>query len=347
MALKIVRIILCCSLLLITLEICIRVDQKLTYGAPLLRPYNISSMLTYDQVGVRGRPFGQYLRFRLNSLGYRSPETRWDRERIVSIGASETFGLTESDGMEYPRQLERSLNQRVRGDHYQVLNVAFPGQSIATAAKRTIEVADQIQPSVALIYPSFLPYFDPPADSREPVDWVKPGSQPELRLTAKFFELLDRLPPSVTTARYRFHIWKATRAAAIQPRVPEINVRRFHTDLGALLDRLQERRIKPILVTHATYFGQSVDPEERHMLIAWRRFEPTLAEDGFLDVEKRMNRVMREEANSRGVDLVDAENRMDGHENFSDWVHFTDLGANRMAQIITDKVVANKELRRE
>jgi hypothetical protein len=287
------------------------------------------------------------LRFRLNSLGYRGPELRWDRERIVSIGASETFGMTESDGMEFPRQLERSLNAKTGQDHYQVLNVAFPGQSIAAAAKRAPEVATKLQPSVALIYPSFLPYFNPHTDTREAVDWVKPGSSLDLRLPTKFFDLLDGLPPWARTAQYRVHIWKATRALSVMPRVPESNIRRFHSDLTKLLDHLKKERIKPILVTHATYFGQSVEPDERHMLFAWRRFEPTLAEDGFLDVEKRLNRVVREEADLRGIDLVDAEYRMDGHENFSDWVHFTDLGANRMAQIIAEKVLGKKEPVRE
>jgi hypothetical protein len=332
----ILRGVICTILFLVAWEMCVRIDQKVTYGAPLLGPFNISTMLTYDELGVKGRPYGRYLKFKLNSHGYRSPEPQPDREQIISVGASETFGMFESEDMEYPRQLERELNARAGTDRYQVLNVALAGQSIGAFVRRADQVADDLHPRVALIYPSFLPYINPPADGREPVEWVKSGSSLEPRLRSKLFNLIDSLPAWVNTARYSFHIWKATRHASIRQRLPQSNVDRFHEDLSRLLDRLQERHILSVLVTHATYFGNSVEPDERHMLIAWRRFEPTLAEEGFLDMEKRMNRVIRQEAAARKIRLIDAETNLDKHEYFADWVHFTDVGAHQMATIIAD-----------
>ncbi len=323
---------------------CVRIDQALTYGAPLFGRYDMSTMLTYDDIGVIGRPHGRYLKYKLNKLGYRSPEPRADRERIVTIGASETFGLFESEGKEYPRQLERELNARAGSDRYQVQNVAFAGQSLNAAGGRVPQIADEIQPELALVYPSFLPYINPPADGREPVDWVKQDSSFQSRLWPKLWNLMDTLPPFVNDLRFEYHIWKTVRNRPVRQQVPEANVSRFHEDLVNLLDKLQENNIRCVLVTHATYFGDSVDPDERPRLIAWRRMEPTLAESGFLDFEKRMNAVIRQEAAARQIKLIDAEARMNQHEFFADWVHFTDTGAAHMARLLATEIAPSGTL---
>ena len=77
------------------------------------------------------------------------------------------------------------------------------------------------------------------------------------------------------------------------------------------------------------------------MLTAWRRFEPNLADDGWLDVERRMNAVIRQEARERHLTLVEASDVLSGPEEFTDWVHFTTRGANLMANLIADQLVAH------
>ena len=92
-----------------------------------------------------------------------------------------------------------------------------------------------------------------------------------------------------------------------------------------------------MLVTHATRFGERVEPDERPVLIAWRKFYPILAEDGFLDMEQRLNDVIRETAAEHQVLLVDAAHLMPhGPRYFAEFVHFTDAGARQMAILIAD-----------
>jgi lysophospholipase L1-like esterase len=109
--------------------------------------------------------------------------------------------------------------------------------------------------------------------------------------------------------------------------------------LAELVDRTREQDVKVALVTHATRFGDSVVPEERPFLIAWRKFYPRLAEDAFLDMERRLNNVVRANAAERGLPLIDAAKEMEpGAKNFVEFVHFTDDGARRIAQIIADGI---------
>ncbi|HMF77942.1 MAG TPA: hypothetical protein VK604_19965 [Bryobacteraceae bacterium] len=245
--------------------------------------------------------------------------------------------------MEYPRQLERELNARGGCNHYQVVNVAYAGQSLGSFSRRVDNVVAEIKPRFALAYPTLLTYVDPPSEDADPTEWVKENSAFQFRVRGKFFNVIDTMPEWAATIRYKLHIWKATRHAAVMQRIPEANVERFHRDLCRLLDNLEQKHIEAVLVTHATRFGKRVLPEERPMLVAWRRFAPTLNDPGFLDMENRLNNVIRMEAAARRLILVDAAENVSGRENFADFAHFTDRGANVMAKLIADRLLAAED----
>jgi hypothetical protein len=338
------RAVTCLIVAVCVMEICARLDDTLTDRAPLIGPYGYSAMLTYDEFGVVGKPHAHYRKWKLNGQGYRGPEIRWDRERIICIGASETFGFAESEGMEYPRQLERELNKRTGSERYQVVNVGYAGQSLRSYSRRAGKVDAITQPHLALIYPSLAYYFDDSSAGADPVDWVKDQPGFESHLRTKVFDLLATLPEWVETLRFEFHIWKATRHTKTIQRVPELNVVRFHQDLNKVLDQLQRDHVQPVLITHATRFGQRVLPEERPTLIAWRRFLPTLEEPAFLDIENRLNNVIRSEAASRNILLIDASDRLYGRANFVDFGHFTNRGATAMSNIIANRLLTTNNL---
>lgn len=332
----------CAFLFFFVWEACARIDDYVTERAPLLGNYGVFNMLTSDAFGVVGKPYGRFSKWKLNALGYRGPDVHFGTEKVICVGASETFGMGETEGMEYPRQLEREFNARVPGRRFEVVNVAYAGQSLSAFAHRVDHVVQILSPTMAIIYPSFLPYTgDVPPGSSDPVEWVQEPDGPQSRIVGKLLNSIDRLPPWVQKWRYRYHIWRGVRRARgrVRPTIPEARVEQFRCDLSLVLDRLQQNNVCPVLVTHATFFGASVDPDERFMLTAWRRFEPTLADEGWLDVERRMNAVIRQEASERSLQLIDAANALSGPENFTDWVHFTDKGAHKLADMIADTVI--------
>lgn len=110
-------------------EVAARVEDLLRYGTPLLSPYRSQSDLAMrDALGMHGRPGARFQKWILNNLGTRGPDApptpAAGVRRVVTVGASETFGLYESPGHEFPRQLADSL-----GAGYDVLNAAMPGMS--------------------------------------------------------------------------------------------------------------------------------------------------------------------------------------------------------------------------
>jgi lysophospholipase L1-like esterase len=326
----------------ITLEICARVDDWISYGAPILGPYNLSRIYMYDDLGVRGKPGATYLKWKLNSLGYRGPDLRYDRTRVMCIGASETFGLYEEEDGEYPRRLEQELNRRIGREEVQVVNVAYPGMSLSATLRRLPEILGTVEPRVVTIYPSVAAYIDlralrPPSgkNPRPP----EPGF--ELRMKTRLETIAKQVvPESVQTELRAWQIRRASAPTNTLDRVPEENVARFKSDLTQLAKGLKARGVETFLMTHATRFGKSVKPEERPILVAWRKFYPMLKEDGFLDMEHRMNEAIREVAAEQGLPLIDVAEKMPpGPEYFVEFVHFTDRGAQTMAGIIANELV--------
>jgi len=340
----ILRGFLCLLVGLCVWEVCARIDDALTDGAPFFGSYKLESMLmTSDQFGMTGKPYAHYQRWTLNSRGNRGPEFRSDRERVICMGASETFGLGESPDMEYPRQLERVMNARVGCDRYQVVNIAHPGQTLLNFSRRTNKVAADFRPQIATIYPSPIFYFYGAAFDANEVAQIKHASGLEPRVWTKVYSLLDNMPDWAEAMRYEHHIRNATRNATLVERIPDSELERFQQDLSVLLDHLEQNHIQPVLITHANRFGKRVLPNDRLAFLQWRNNLPMLDDPGFLDIENRANDVVRKVAALRNIPLVDAAGKLSGRENFVDYAHFTDRGSHIMADLIADKLLALDE----
>jgi lysophospholipase L1-like esterase len=331
----------------LVLEFCARVDDALSYGAAFWPPYNREILEMRDSIGKRGRPGARYQKWQLNSLGYRGPELRSGTTRIACFGASETFGLYEAEGQEYPRQLERQLNARFGGNMFQVVNVAYVGETVATATLRVPEIVDQIHPAYAILYPSAAAYIwlpwvregpaPAPATSALP-DTTPPPVRFEWRIRERFRNLLKQALPAIVQTKLRQReINAAVGNYSVMDSVPQENVLRFRRDMSRLVATLRAAGVEPVLVTHATAFGKALSESDRDLLVAWRKFYPMLKEGGFLDMEKRMNDAIRDLARQEHVVLVDAASEIPpGRENFADFSHFTTPGAAIMASRLAD-----------
>jgi lysophospholipase L1-like esterase len=331
----------------VVLEVCARVDDVVTYGAPFWGIYNDEILLQRDSIGKWGRPGARYAKWHLNSLGYRGPELHPGSIRIITMGASETFGLYEAPGEEYPRQLERDLNAWTGKNLFQVVNVAFAGETLPTAILRVPQIVDQIHPSYALIYPDLSSYIwmslktaNPPPNRSTPSDASQRGAKFEPRLSVRVENLLKQVLPLAIQDRLRKVSMRreiASRHYVILDRLPEDRFERFRHDLQALITALREHQVEPVLVTHATIFSKPLIESDQLSLTHWRKVYPMLKEEGFLDMERRMNEVIRQTAAEQHLPLIDADEQMPhGPKYFADFVHFTTYGAGVMASILAN-----------
>jgi lysophospholipase L1-like esterase len=326
----------------VSLEVCARLDDRLTYGAPMWGVYNPDTLYVRDAIGKRGKPYARYRKFGLNALGYRGPDLVAGRITVMCFGASETFGQQEREGFEYPRQLERELNARAGADSYQVLNAALAGQSVHTATLRVAEIAAAARPVAALIYGVPANYIYPPALDAQP---LPPGPielpRVELRIADRLRTLLKSvLPGAVQTWLRSREIAAELGSKPVVARLPEENIQRYRDDLGRMIDALRKEGIAPVLVTHVDSFGDTLSGADRALLTSWRKFYPTLLEDGFLDMERRANAAVRGLGSEAGVPVIDLEAVLPTTPaNFTDFAHFSEAGAAIVAKTLADGLV--------
>ncbi len=320
----------------LAMEVCARVEDTMTHGAPFWGIY--TQDLLYDRPGpdFEGVPGARYLKWSMNSLGYRGPEPVAGALRVVCIGASETFGLSEPENEEWPRQLETALQVRLGpGQPVTVINAAYPGSNLRTHIHQAPRVLQKAKPDLAVIYTSVAAYVD--ASSYEVLK-AAPLPRIQFRLLAKVQELRRKVVPLwLMTPLRNVSVERSLRGREDQvtSRIKPQHVDLFTADLNRLLDIYQAENVPVLLVTHATYFGRQARSADQAMLTAWRLFYPTLREEGFVDMEMQLNERMRRVAAERGVAVADAAARMPaGAAYFTDFVHFTSAGAREMGRIV-------------
>jgi lysophospholipase L1-like esterase len=328
-------------LVCVTFELCARLDDWWTQGAHPLKPYTINTLFKATNLGREGVPFAKFSKWQINSLGYRGPESDPTKRNILTFGASETFGLYESPNKEYPRQLEQLLNQR--GSAFNVVNIALPGIRVGRVGYLN-DAIQKTSPTHVVVYPSPANYIGTTSpfctQASVPVPPEK-GLADTLRIAGKLEQFTKTLLPEwVTTPMRKFAIWRAIRQLdSVGDEVPQSALDALAVDLRCISEKIRASGAKPVLATHANYFGDAIEPSERSMALAWRRFYPELTEDALIHMELRANDVIRRVGAELNIPVVDAAHFIEpGAANFADFVHFTDRGAMKMAELLADQI---------
>ena len=330
----------------LTLEITARLDDWLSYGAPLLGNYGMEELFRSGARGYRGIPNARYLNWRLNAQGFRGPDMQADKGqiRIVAYGASETFGVYEDNGHEYPRELERELNDRTAPGRFEVVNAGMPGMRVGSGITLLYDIGAAIHPRVVVIYPTPTHYIGVSHPyCGAPVRIPPRGgfSLPDLRIIAKTKDRLkEALPRTALTLMRQAGIELSVRGERVVEHVAEESLNAFDTDLECAVKAVRDIGAIPILVTHTNRFGSAQRPDDGYWLTGWRLQYPEMKQSGFIDLETRANAQIRAVARRDEVKLVDVDAVVSGHtEYFADHAHFTNAGAERIAALLASAVL--------
>jgi hypothetical protein len=352
-----------------TFEATARLDDLIRYGMPVAAPYGSEDdLVVHDSLGMHGRPGAHYLKWKLNSLGTRGPEVsprpRPGVLRVVTSGASETFGQSEGPGQEYPRQLEDSLRARLahagtsRYRTAEVLNAAFFGMSLPTAIQDVRLRIAGFGPRVVVLYPTSVQYLHEVVP-KAALPLVGPATPLGLwaRLRPRTFtrlrEELKRLAPMAWRER-RWRNEVRRQLAEHEPgwrftSLPEDRLGSFDADLRAFVGAVRAIGAEPLLATHANRFVGASMPDSS-LLSAWGRFYPRAEGAIILAFDSAGADVTQRVAADSGVVVADIRAALVGCSNcFADYAHFTDMGAARaagtLATAISDLLARNNTVR--
>ncbi|HXY29802.1 MAG TPA: hypothetical protein VEI06_03755 [Gemmatimonadaceae bacterium] len=345
---------------LIVLEITTRLVDLLRFGMPMAtRIASAENLLVRDATGMHGRPGAVFEQWRLNALGMRGPEVASEKPagtlRVLVVGASETFGLYETPGREFPRQLEDTLRAALASGrwrpgcgltHVEVLNGALPGMTMPTIAQDVRLRLGVLRPDLVVVYPTpaFYLHEDLPRAAR-PDSSGRSSGLPwwyalEPRSGRRVRDQLKQLTPSaVLTLLRRMDIAKERRdhpADWFFHGVPSDRADRFESDLGSLVGSVREVGAVPVLATHANaFFGHAVPDRDR--LITWQRFIPRAQGTTLIAFDSAARARTIAVARESGAVLADIaidSALTSSVRNFGDFFHFTDPGASRAAAVL-------------
>ena len=351
-------------LMAVVLELTCRAEDWVMYRMPFWSRYSsLDQLVIRDAVGMHGRPNAQYEKWIMNALGMRGPAAQVapppGTHRIITVGASETFGLYESPGREYPRQLQDSLNAMLGrgecsappGTRFEVLNGAFAGMGLPTIAQDIRNRLARLKPEFIVIYPSPASYLDDIAPHAAAPDSSYRAIEPPLRRTlypralARMREQSKQLVPEFLKARLR--VWQARSVVAEHPAgwrfetVPPDRLAQYESDLRAVIGTVRAIGARPVLATHGNEFmgRESID---QNMFMSWEKFYPRATSRTLVAMDSLARDVTRRVGTDSGVVVVDAATTLAAApvSAFADFVHFTDFGAGLMAGSLTEGILS-------
>jgi lysophospholipase L1-like esterase len=328
-------------------EVAARIEDRIRDGTPISSsPSSDSDLKISDGLGPRGKPFGHYKKWKLNEWGFRGPSIQQvpgpGTRRVLVMGASESFGLYEGPDLEFPAQLASQLAER---DHFEVVNAAVAGMTLATMTPYWESWVSRFKPSLVVVYASPLFYLaeGTPKVRRGPFA-IPPAHQP--RPASRY---LDRLRDLITIPT-AVQDWRDKRAvsASIDSRPPDWEFRNPPTErLDAYISHLRQlgeaisrTGSHVVIATHAT---RTAPPLSRDELVEWERGRvhiPKAPPEVAARFHQLANERIRQLSLEAGWPLVDADAALSGRsELFGDLVHFSDQGAHEMARLIASTIL--------
>ncbi len=116
---------------------------------------------------------GELFNVTINSDGFRGRDFEPVKEpgvvRVITLGASSTFGYHNRDDQTYPHQLETLLNQKARGrTRYEVINLGIPHLTSDEIYAVFMDEAFPLSPDVVTLYEGFNDSMAEQKASRKP-----------------------------------------------------------------------------------------------------------------------------------------------------------------------------------
>jgi hypothetical protein len=348
---------------LVSFETATRMDDWVRFGAPPWSPVAVEEeLLTRDSLGEHGKPHARFQKWALNNLGMRGPAVVIVKParllRVVTAGASETFGLYESLDREYPRQLEDSLRSALTRDHcdgvrVEVLNAAIFGMTLPSVDQDLRTRVRPLHPDVVVLYPTPAQYL---ADSTPRAATPAGVSEQDTatwyavlrpRAVSRLRDQVKGMLPAWTMTLLRQQIIDANISGRSKDwrflAVPDERLASYDRDLRHIIGTIRAIGARPVIMTHANLFMAPVraDTGERSaQLIAWQRSYPRATAPvlpAFDSAAAAVTLRAARDSDVPAVDLAAAIRDMPpprATEIFRDYAHFSDAGSAMVAGML-------------
>ena len=323
----------------------------------------------------------------INAQGMRGdPLPKGERTRLLAIGGSTTICTYLDDGDAWPYLVQRRLESVVGEGSVWVGNVGRPGHTTAhhrLQLEKLLAQYPEIDAVLMLVGINDMVWRIQAL--RDPVALPPPGSDQALRLAFSVFPGWDadspwyrrtgiarflmarswRLPGQraegpLVDARGEFVIRardyrrRATSFLEELPGLPD-GLAGYQRSLNEIVDVARAANVRLIFLTQPTLWREDLRPEEEASLwMGGPRFDRLApgaefhAVRALADGMARYNQTLLRVCRERGVECIDVASQLprDGAM-FWDDAHFTAIGSRRLAQLVSDYLLAQAPLKRQ
>jgi len=359
---------------IVTMEISSRVDDKIKFNAPFGDEYTSDRLRTRSHEGLRiNSPGSRFEKWKINKHGFRGPEISIEKSeniiRIVCMGTSETFGLYESPGKEWPAQLATVLNNDY---HYEIINASVVGCGLKNYKQYIEQYVLKFNPDAILLY--MAPYNNIMTHIREDKKKLQKRKEHKkikkghsfslknvvlnLRILPKIKQTLKQVIPSDVLKKYQ--VWNMTKQVNEFERrrlkgnkkpldeIPQEALAAFQKELESLVDFIDNRNIEVILTSYPVLITRENIKKYPEIFLDARRFYVELSFNGMIDAPLRFNKTIKTVADKKQLAFVDNAISIPKEiKYFADNVHYTDEGAELVARNFVKFILEdwNKKMR--
>ncbi len=355
---RLVRLAVGIALGVVTLEVTARVDDWIRFGADPVAYYGPKNLVTTDERGLTcNRPNVRYEKWRHDGRGYRVyPGTARNSNGslCICVGSSESYGLYEKPGGEWPALLSYLLAP----DGVDVENASVVGISpFELPWYLEQHVLPEKPDRVLLIISPFSFMYGMELSGTAPdsahfadparLERMRVARAPALREQSRFLpkaqrSILRRLPPDwtrrlaiATKERKLAKLQRAGKRPATLLDAPPPQALVAYVDLLEHLQRrLARRGVQMGICTYPNSLSDEPTLAERDAVLDRTLWLPAFSPAGLRAIADSFAAATRAYCDSTGVVLVDFEAAIPHDtEDFADSVHLTDTGARRAAEV--------------
>lgn len=349
----------------IVLEICARIDDNIKYNAPLLSKYTNNRLRSTDEDGLRYNiPNAQFEKWQNNRFGFRGPNfddvKPKELTRVVCMGASETYGLYEDHGKEWPAQLSQILKPL---NSYQIINTSTVGLKRKHLLKYLDKYVYKFDPDIIifLISPSFIDRQNKsnlnkkniPIKNTNVNKFALSDVISNIRIIPKTWQMIKSFVPKSLLEKYQY--WdRSNKINDTEKRflhgknpldsIPVKNQNNYKAEIDNIVTTVQSKGIKVILCTYPYLLTKDNIDTYPLVFMENRRFTVELSYIGMIDASKSANVIIKNIADERYTGFVDCYSAIPKNLTyFGDNVHLTNKGSEIISRLLADYLIKNEQ----
>jgi lysophospholipase L1-like esterase len=295
------------------------------------------------QIKVDTDESGEPFEVKLNNAGFRGPDFKTDKKegvfRIVTLGASSTFGYHARDNQTYPRYLEEALNELCSFE-VEVINLGIPHLDAAQILALFITEGANLDPDIVTFYEGY--------NDSSGGEWRKPVEKSYFQ---RFRTYLRKKSLTLSFIKKLLQTESSFDKRQLEKDASDKSVR-FIENLSAL--RIEVEKTGATFMVATQLAKSSLFTSENIAGISYYEevelIREQLARDGFiLETERVMSthsalmEDLKDWSSDEGIALIDVIERIgDRRDELLSWVHLTPEGNRLVADEFASVISSNK-----